>query len=147
MSHADLEAALHEVPFLAPLGVSVSEAAGGRVVLRIPADKRTRDFEGHVASGALFVVGELAATLALASHPHLQGRAVRRKHAEIAYETTTTRSLLVTAEVTTLPDLSDDEPEVYVSARLMDRDALVATVTARFVVPIIRLAGAIPWQK
>ncbi|MFT6143992.1 MAG: acyl-coenzyme A thioesterase PaaI-like protein [Myxococcota bacterium] len=138
MAHADLEAALHEVPFLAPIGLSVTEASAGRIVLRIPADKRTRDFEGHVASGALFVVGELAATLALASHPQMHGRAVRRKQAEITYETTTTRPLLVTAEVTTLPDLTEEEPEVLVSAQLMDRDALVATVTAKFVVPVVR---------
>lgn len=135
MSHAELEAALHEVPFLAPIGVSVAGASAGRIVLRIPADKRTRDFEGHVASGAQFIVGELAATLALASHPAIAGRAVRRTHAEITYETTTTRPLLVTAEVRTLPDLAADEPEVSIWAHLMDRETLVATVMAQFVVP------------
>lgn len=138
MSHADLEAALHAVPFLTPIGVSVAEASVGRVVLRIPADKRTRDFEGHVASGALFVVGELAATLALASHPDMAGRTVRRTEAHIRYEGATPRSLLATAEVGELGDLSEDEPCVAVTTRIVDRDAVIATVTATFVVPVTR---------
>jgi len=136
MSRADLEAALNSVPFLAPIGVGVADASAGEVTLRVPADKRTRDFEGHVASGALFVVGELAATLALASHPAMAGRAVRRRHASIEYAGVTTRPLLAVARVELLPDLSVDEPEVCVVARLMDRDEAVATVCATFSVPL-----------
>jgi len=135
MPHPDLEAALASVPFLAPIGVGVAEASTGRIVLKIPADKRTRDFEGNVASGALFVVGELAATLALASHPDMVGRVVRRKHASIEYANATNRPLLAVAEVGLLPDLQDEEPEVRVVTRVMDRDEVVATVCAGFTVP------------
>lgn len=136
MSHADLEAALHAVPFLAPIGMGVEEASTGLVVLRLPADKRTRDFDGRVASGALFVVGELAATLALASHPGVTGRTVRRKSASIEYKGSTTRPLLVRAEVGDLAGLEGDEPEVRVIAELLDRDECIATVTAVFAVPL-----------
>lgn len=129
MSHADLEAALHAVPFLAPLGVSVADASPGAIDLRVPADKRTRDFSGHVASGALFVVGELAATLALASHPAVGERPIRRQSASIAYHGVTTRALLTRARV---GEVAAAGGPVEVQATLWDRDELIATVTARF---------------
>lgn len=133
MAAHDLDRLLAAVPFLAPLGMSVERADPGEIVLRLPADKRTRDFHGHVASAALFAAGELAATVALGTHPALAGRPVRRRHARIDYVGVTTRAVRARARLDggTLPP--EGPAAVDVRAELLDRnDAIVAVVIATF---------------
>ena len=73
MPRQQLESQLREqVPWVRHLGVTVEDAQPGRAVLRLPAREGNTNADGALASGALFAIGELAATVALATHPGLQ---------------------------------------------------------------------------
>lgn len=124
-----LEDALAAVPFLTPIGITVAEVEAGRIGLRLPADKRTRDFSGYVSSGALFTACELAATLVLLTHPDLAGREPRRREAHIQYDHQTNRPVTVTASLPALPTGTD--VEVSASAIAKNGDS-ICTLTATF---------------
>ena len=100
MSHVELEKALQSVPFLAALGVRVEDARPGKVVLRLPAVDANRNFAGVVQSGAVFSVGELAAAVAVKTHPHLIDVELLQKGSRIRYHSTSSKDLTAHAEVT-----------------------------------------------
>jgi uncharacterized protein (TIGR00369 family) len=71
MSRNQLEQVLRTVPFVAALGIAVEEARPGQVVLRLPSLGSNVNHDGALHSGAMFSVGELAAGVALGTHPRL----------------------------------------------------------------------------
>lgn len=66
-----LEQVLRTVPFLSTLGIRVEQARPGHIVLRLPHLPENTDVEGNLHTGTLFAVGELAAGVALGTHPQL----------------------------------------------------------------------------
>ena len=94
MSTTVLEQTLRTVPFVAQLGIRVEEAGPGHAVLRMPFADAVTQHGGALHTGAIFTLGELAAGVAVGTHPEL-GRMVHlRKSVKIKY------FLQATADVT-----------------------------------------------
>ena len=100
MSRQDLERALAKVPFLAGLGVRVEEAKPGNVVLRLPSAQGSRNFDGVIHAAAVFALGELAAAVALGTHPLLVDVEPLQKGTTIRYLGTSKKDVTAHAEVT-----------------------------------------------
>lgn len=100
MAHPQLEKALHSVPFLNALGVRVERARPGMVVLRVPCEDKTTNFDGVVHNGAVFSLGELAAGVALATHPNLVDVEPLAKGSRIKYLRTSRKDVTAHAEIT-----------------------------------------------
>lgn len=100
MSRVELENALRTVPFLSTLGISVEDARPGKIVLRLPAVSANRNYAGVVQSGAVFSVGELAAAVAVQTHPNLVDVEALQQGARIHYVGTSAKDLTAHAEVT-----------------------------------------------
>jgi acyl-coenzyme A thioesterase PaaI-like protein len=105
MSRVQLEQVLRTVPFISSLGIAVEEARPGQVVLRVPAASGNLSHGGVMHSGALFTVGELAAGVALGTHPRLASLTKLQKATRIEYIGTSgkdvTAHAMVTAEMIT----------------------------------------------
>lgn len=71
MSHAALDAALHQVPFIANMGVRVEDAKPGHVVLRLPFNDDNCASDHTLYSAAVFAVAELSALVVIGTHPRL----------------------------------------------------------------------------
>ncbi len=100
MSRQELEQTLQRVPFLATLGVRVEDAKPGAVVLRLPSTQGTRNYDGVICAAALFALGELAAAVALGTHPLLVDLEPLQKSTSIAYLGTSKKDVTAHAEVT-----------------------------------------------
>lgn len=100
MSRQELEKSLGRVPFLSRLGVRVEDAAPGEIVLRLPSSQDNRNFEGTIHAGALFALGELAAAVALGTHPHLVDVEPLQKGSTVRYLGTSRKDVTAHAEVT-----------------------------------------------
>ena len=100
MSRAQLEQILRTVPYVAALGISVEEAKAGLVVLRIPSQAVNLNADGALHSGALFSVGELAASVALGTHPKLAKIKKLAKASRIEYLATTKGDVTAHAQIT-----------------------------------------------
>lgn len=100
MAHPALEHALSQVPFLSTLGVRVEEARPAHVVLRLPALDGNRNAAGAVYGAALFTVGELAATVAAATHPDLHELHHALVGSRIRYFATATGDVTAHADLT-----------------------------------------------
>ena len=100
MSLAALESALKQVPFIDTLGIRVEEARTGHVVLRLPYDEMVCNHSGALQSGALFAVGELAAAVALGTHPALTGHVHLQKSTKIKYFLPSSKDVTAHANVT-----------------------------------------------
>ncbi len=94
-----LETALQRVPFVSTLGIRVEDARPGRVVLRLPALYDTTAHCGAVHTAALFALGELAAGVAVGSHPDLAALTHYLKASRIAYINPTRSDVTAHAEV------------------------------------------------
>ena len=81
----ELEQALRTVPFLHTLGVVVESAEPGDVAVRLPKTLAVTDTRGGVHSAALFAIGELAAGIAVGTHPRLGGLIHLQKASRIRY--------------------------------------------------------------
>ena len=66
-----LEQILRSVPYLATLDVRVEEAKPGLAVLRLPRREPVQGHGGTLHTGALFSIGEVAAGVAVGTHPTL----------------------------------------------------------------------------
>ncbi|MBW1876916.1 MAG: DUF4442 domain-containing protein [Deltaproteobacteria bacterium] len=100
MSRQELEKTLGRVPFLSTLGVRVEEVKPGAVVLRLPSTQGNRNFDGVIDAAAVFAVGQLAAAVALGTHPNLVDLEALQKGASIKYVGTSKKDITAHAEVT-----------------------------------------------
>lgn len=100
MSRQDLEKTLQKVPFLAGLSVRVEEVKPGSVVLRLPSTQGNRNFDGAVHAAAVFALAELAAAVALGTHPHLVDVEPLAKGSNIRYLGVSRKDITAHAEVT-----------------------------------------------
>jgi acyl-coenzyme A thioesterase PaaI-like protein len=140
VAHPALQEALHQVPFVALLGVTVEEATPQELVLRLPFAPTHRGVDGALFGAAVFAVGELAATAALLAHPELADRAIRQTSSRITYQGTATSDVTAHARVTAeLLELmraawsGGQEASVDVPVRVLDGYGNdVAVVTPRF---------------
>jgi uncharacterized protein (TIGR00369 family) len=127
MSRVQLESVLKTVPFVDTLGVSVEEARPGQVVLRLPMKPGNLAHGGVLHTGAMFAVGELAASVALGTHPRLASLKRLQKATRIEYlapsTKDTTAHAMVTAEmvqaITSALD-RDGKAQVEIPVQLMD---------------------------
>ena len=104
-SRQQLESILCSVPFVAALGVGVEECRPGDVVLRLPAKSENTAHGGTIHTGAMFTVGELAASIALGSHPALASLVHLQKASRIVYMRASGSD--VTAHATVTSDIVD----------------------------------------
>lgn len=100
MSRQELEKSLERVPFLSTLGVRVEEAKPGAVVLRLPSSHGNRNFDGVLDAAALFALGQVAATVALGTHPNLVDVEPLNKGSTIRYLGTSKKDVTAHAEIT-----------------------------------------------
>ena len=100
MSRQELESTLQRVPFLATLGVRVEDVKPGEVVLRLPSVQGTRNYDGVIHAAAVFALGELAATVALTTHPLLVDVEPLQRGSTITYLGTSKKDVTAHAEVT-----------------------------------------------
>lgn len=100
MSRQELEKTLGRVPFLSTLGVRVEEAKPGAVVLRLPSTQGNRNFDGVIDAAAVFALGQLAATVALGTHPLLVDVEPLHKGSSVKYLATSKKDVTAHAEVT-----------------------------------------------
>lgn len=98
MSVALLDQALQQVPFLSTLGIRVEESRPGHVVLRLPHGRAVCNHAGALHTAAIFAVGEVAAAVALATHPVLSRVQQLQKSTRIKYYLPAAKD--VTAHVT-----------------------------------------------
>lgn len=82
---AALDDALRSVPMLATLGIRPEEARTGHLVLRLPYGVGVTNHSGAIHTAAIFAVGELAAAVALATHPALNAIVQLQKSTRIKY--------------------------------------------------------------
>lgn len=99
MSFQQLEQVLRTVPMVATLGITVDEARPGSVVLKLPSQPSLLDAQGRLHSSTLFAVGELAAAVAVGTHPKLATIAYLHKASRIAYVATARSDVLARASV------------------------------------------------
>ncbi len=100
MSRQALEESLRTVPFVEHLGITVESAKPGNVTLRLPCNRQNQNVEGHLAHGALFQVGELAAAAALGTHPDLRALVQKHRVSHIQYRAFSSRDVTARAKVT-----------------------------------------------
>ncbi len=98
MRRTHLDAVLRSVPYIASLGIAVVKSSADEVVLRLPDTHFVSGQKGNVHSSALFVLGELAATLLLKGHPGLAPYEVLLKGTTIDYRRTPKGSATATAK-------------------------------------------------
>lgn len=100
-SRQQLESILSAVPFVATLGIGVETSRPGDVVLRLPHKPENTAHGGTIHTGALFTVGELAASIAVGSHPSLASLAFLQKASRIVYMRASTQDVTAHAKITT----------------------------------------------
>ena len=100
MSIAVLNKALKSVPFHKMLNISVEETKPGHVVLRLAYNDQNTNHSGTLHSAAVFAVGELAATVALGTHPELSQLQHLQKCTKIKYILPSSKDITAHATVT-----------------------------------------------
>jgi acyl-coenzyme A thioesterase PaaI-like protein len=96
----NLERVLRTVPAVAQLGISVVEAHSGHVVLAAPDTAANLNADGRVHTSVLFSVGELAAMVALGTHPRLAALVRLQKSCRIDYLAVPAGAVSASAAVT-----------------------------------------------
>ena len=96
----DIEAVIRTVPFISTLGVSVEEARAGQVVLRLPFKLESQAAGGILHSGAMFTLGELAAAVAVGTHPKLQKYTRLQRATRIQYKANSSKDVTAHAMIT-----------------------------------------------
>ncbi len=100
MSRTQLEQVLRTVPYIAALGVAVEEARPGQVVLRLPHATQNLAHGGSLHTATLFAVGELAASVALNTHPKLAPITKLCKASRVEYLASSAKDVTAHAMVT-----------------------------------------------
>ena len=99
MSIQKLQDALHAVPFLKHMEIIVDAAMPGHVTLTVAPSGMLNDHAGHLHSGALFVLGEAAAGIAVGTHPNLNALVTRQQASGIRYLQSCTNPAKATGEI------------------------------------------------
>ncbi|MEQ1503691.1 MAG: DUF4442 domain-containing protein [Myxococcota bacterium] len=95
-----LDQALRSVPMLQTLGIRAEEARPGHLVLRLPYGTGVTNHAGAIHTSAIFAVGELAAAVALATHPELAGYVQLQKSTKIKYYASSQHDVTAHARIT-----------------------------------------------
>lgn len=136
---AALDDALRAVPMLATLGIRVEEARVGHLVLRLAHARPVLNHAGAIHTSAIFAVGELAAAVALGTHPELTRYAHLQKSTRIKYYAPSHHDVTAHARVT--PEMvaaarsaiADGAARVDVTVQVLDgHGADVAELISRF---------------
>lgn len=98
---AVLDQVLRTVPMLSTLGIRAEEARTGHLVLRLPHGPQVTNAAGAIHSAAIFAVGELAAAVALGTHPELAALVHLQKSTKIKYYLPSNKDVTAHALVTT----------------------------------------------
>ena len=85
MSTEKLQNALNAVPYLNHVEILVKAAAPGAVTLTLSGTGAVRDHANHIHSGAMFSLGEVAAGIAIGTHPDLTGLVAMQQASGIRY--------------------------------------------------------------
>lgn len=140
MSLAVLELSLRQVPFLSTLGVRPEQAEPGRVVLRLPFAHPLANHAGALHTGAVFAVGELAAAVAIGSHPDLASAVQLQKSTKIKYYLACNTDVLAHVDVDdatirrTLQALESGPAELEITVVIRDPEhRAVAELASKFV--------------
>lgn len=99
MSLAVIDQALRGMPFVASLGIRVEEAKPGHIVLRIPWARAVTNHAGAIATGAIFATGELAAAVAVSTHPVIGTLVSLQKSSRVKYYAAATQDVTAHASV------------------------------------------------
>jgi acyl-coenzyme A thioesterase PaaI-like protein len=115
------------VPFISTLGLSVEESRPGQVVLRLPLATANLAHGGVLHTATLFAVGEIAAGVAIGTHPRLAPVTKLLKASRIEYLAPSgkdvTAHAMVTAEMVqaVLNGVErDGKAQVEIPVQLMD---------------------------
>lgn len=133
-----VDQALRSVPMLATLGVHAIEATHDRVVLGLPSTPAVCDHTGAIHASAVFAVGELAASVALMTHPKLASLRALQQSTTIKYQSVASTALTATvnldaASVEALVEASKDGERFGLVVRVQDgAGAAVAELLVRF---------------
>jgi len=132
---AQLNHALHAVPFLATIGIRVEETRPGHVVLRLPHSPAICNHAGAIHSGAVFTLGELAGAVAFGTHPDLASTKHLQKSTKIKYYLPSTKD--ITAHATVTPEMVDavrnGQPAIELAIKILDGHGQdVAELATRF---------------
>lgn len=119
MNPTELEQALRSAPYLTTLGLRVEEVRPGHVVLRLPISAPVTNHGGALHTGAIFAIGEVAAQVALATHPTLAGFLHLQKSTKIKYYLPSNRDVTAHCSV---------EPETVAAAQQIARTGYGTTV-------------------
>ena len=95
-----LDRTLRSVPMLSTLGIRAEEARTGHLVLRLPMSDAVKNAAGCIHNAAIFAVGELAATVALGTHPELAGLLHLQKSSRVKYYRPSSQDVTAHATVT-----------------------------------------------
>lgn len=135
-----LEKILRSVPYLETLDIRVEEAKPGLAVLRLPSRDAVQGHGGTVHTGAIFGIGEVAAGVAVGTHPELASRPHLAQRSGVRYIAAASGDVTAHARVT--PEMVDavkrqleekGQATLDVSARIMDGHGTdVAEVVAVF---------------
>jgi len=137
---AELRKSLYAVPLNQTLGLVPVVLAPGEVAIELPHRPSLLDHAGAMHTAALFAVGELAASVVLATHPGLRAVELRRvstgiRYASPCYGDVIARTDLDADAIAAILDARDRDEEIVVAVRLHDAvDSDVALVESRFVV-------------
>lgn len=122
-----LEQALHTVPFLSTLGITVEQARPGEIVLRLPSLEGNTSHGGSLHTGAIFAVGELAAGVALGTHPELAElvhliRGTRIKYVSTSFKDVTAHATVNAEVVSAILERTGEgkRAEVDIPVKIMD---------------------------
>ncbi len=135
-----LEQALHTVPFLSTLGITVEQAKPGEIVLRLPSLEGNTSHGGSLHTGAVFATGELAAGVALGTHPELSElvhliRGTRIKYVGTSFKDVTAHASVTPEVVAAILERTGQgkRAEVDVPVRIMDGHGIdVAELQVRY---------------
>jgi acyl-coenzyme A thioesterase PaaI-like protein len=100
VAHAQLDAALHQVPFIAHMGVRVEDAKPGSVVLRLPFNDDNCASDNTLYSAAVFAVAELAALVVVGTHPRLHKFRTELLTSSVRYQGRSMSDVTAHAELT-----------------------------------------------
>lgn len=95
-----LQAVLDQVPYVALTGVEVEDYAPGRVVLSLVPSDQVRTHTGSFHAGALFTLGETAASAACSTHPLLAGLRLLARGIEVRFKKPVRGGVTAHAEIT-----------------------------------------------
>ena len=121
-----LDTALQAIPYLKTLDIRTKHAQSGQAVLQLPFQASNAAHGGAMHTGTLFTVGELAATIAAATHPGFGFlvqllKCSKIKYAHPAFSTVTATAMVTDAMVNKVQrDLANGEASLEIPVSIHD---------------------------